>query len=672
MEHIAAIVWSMPQDIEAAYQSAVGHHRSGRTVEAEQLYRQVLKARPGHAGALHYMGLIAHQAGKNETALKLLEKSVRASPPVGEYFANYAGVFAADGQLKPAEENLRRAIELEPRVAIYRHYLADTLRALGQPEEAAKCYREALGLDPEFAAAHANLGNALMDGGQPAEAEGCFRRALELKPDHAEIHHNLGTALKAQTRLDGALESFQAALRLNPRLAPTLVILANTLKEQARVGEAEKAYRQALEIAPNYAEAHSNLLLVMHYDAGRDGGQLRREAEEWDRRYAGKDGQGELHGNDRSPDRPLRVGYVSGDFRRHPVGLFMAPVISGHDKRQFNVVCYNNDKWADELTEKLKSEADGWRDIAGLDDDDACRLIRDDAIDILVDLSGHSAGGRLGVFALKPAPVQFAYLGYPGTTGLKAVDYRITDGRADPEPDADRHFTEKLVRLPGGFLCYAPVPDAPGVSPPPLIGNGYPTFGSFNNLAKLSADVIGLWAGILKAVPSSRLLLKNQSFADAATQARIAKAFADRGVEGDRLELVGPAKTIAEHLGLYGRVDIALDPFPYNGTTTTCEALWMGTPVVVLAGDRHSGRVGASILGAAGLTDFVAGSPEQYVELAVAWAGREQDLAALRESLRQRVGDSDLTNQSEFVANLEAAYRETWRQWCRTSGSEQA
>jgi predicted O-linked N-acetylglucosamine transferase (SPINDLY family) len=374
-------------------------------------------------------------------------------------------------------------------------------------------------------------------------------------------------------------------------------------------------------------------------------------------------------GLDSDPARKLRVGYVSADFRQHAVASFIEPIIAAHDRTQVSVTCYS-DGMPDAVTARLREVArpDAWRDVRPLTDEALARQIIDDKIDILVDLAGHTSGNRLLTFARRPAPVQITYCGYPGTTGLAAIGWRLTDALADPPGDADRQHAEQLWRLPHGFLCFQPDPELGTPSRPPCSLNGGTavTFGSFNNLSKLGDEVLAAWARILEGVPGSRLFLKSRALTDEEPRQRLRRVFADHGIAPQRLEFAPYAATTQDHLSLYSQVDLALDPFPYNGTTTTCEALWMGVPVLSLGGKTHAGRVGASLLNAVGFPELVVGSIDKYVAAAVALAADRERLATYRAELRPRMTSSPLTNPRLITADIESAYREMWRQFCAT------
>ena len=418
------------------------------------------------------------------------------------------------------------------------------------------------------------------------------------------------------------------------------------------------AYRQAIEIKHDFAEANSNLLFCMNYDTQTSQSEILVESRRWDANQA-VPGASNEPSNPSDSNRRLRVGYVSPDFRQHSVSHFLDAVFAGHNRHSFEVFGYAEVVKPDQETARFRDLSDGWCSTVGMTDPAVAERIRDDRIDILVDLAGHTANNRLLAFAERPAPVQVTWLGYPNTTGLSAMDCRLTDAIADPEGVADAQHSETLVRLPNGFLSYAPELDGP-----PARTTGHVTFGSFNNLAKVTPEVVETWARILDRIPNSRLVIKSRPLADAGTRKRYLEMFVARGIDANRVELCAWIASKSGHLGAYARVDIGLDPFTYNGTTTTCEALWMGVPAITLSGDRHAGRVGASILTRVGHADFVAETEEAYVEKAAALANDLDRLSALRKDLRDRMRQSPLCDADGFARDIEAAYREMWRSAC--------
>jgi protein O-GlcNAc transferase len=488
-----------------------------------------------------------------------------------------------------------------------------------------------------------------------------LRAALRLRPDNAEWHSNLGSLLQAKGFLTEAEESYRRAQALKPAASFVSENLGSVLTAQGRMDEALAVYREGLRRNPSHARIRSNLLLALNYLADQEPTEVLREHRAWEQAQCMVQAPVRVFANDLNPDRRLRIGYLSPDFRTHSVAYFLEPLLASHDHDAFEIYCYSDVPRPDATTVRLQAMADHWCEIAGLSDADVVALVMADGIDVLVDLAGHTACNRLSVFARRPAPVQVSWLGYPNTTGLPAMDCRITDALADP-PGREAYHTEKLVRLEDCFLCYLPPSDAPEVEPLPAERNGFITFGSFNNLAKMQPGVIALWSEILRVVPEARLLLKNPSLTDSATREWIATMFESHGVGRGRLELLGHTPTPREHLMLYGRVDIALDTFPYNGTTTTCEALWMGVPVVTLAGETHAGRIGVSLLTSLGLTQLIAETKEEYIACALNLCSSPEQLVVSRASLRDRLSCSPLCDAGRFACRMESAFRAIWQE----------
>lgn len=610
---------------------AFAHHQAGRHAEAEVRYRHILELDPQNPNALHLLGVLAQEAGRNEEAVALISQAIRVFPH-GPAFHNNLG---------------------------------NALKALGRLEEARNAYLSALRLQPDYTEAQSSLGLVLHGLKRWDEAVELFLTALRMRPDHPIVLNNLGVSLNLMGRLEEATAAFRRSLELNPDQPETHNNLSSILYEQ---GDSEGALahgRKALELRPGYTAAHSSLLLRLNYEPSLTPGELFAAHKEWGRVHEAPPAK-ELPAFrvDLNSERLLRVGYVSPDFRRHSVAAFFEPLLLGHDRTQVEIHCYSQVADPDEVTQRLCALSDHWRKIVGLNDDALADLIRQDRIDVLVDLAGHTANGRLPLFARRPAPVQITWLGYPNTTGMKAFNARFTDEVADPKgAGAEAFHTETLVRLPQGFLCYGPPREAPPVAPLPALHRKHFTFGSFNSLLKVNAKVISAWAEILKRTPGSRLLLKGLLQRDAANRRRFEKLFEDRGVSLGRIALIPAVPEFRDHLATYAQVDLALDPFPYNGTTTTCEALWMGVPTLTLRGDRHAGRVGASILSRVGLEAFIAEDLGSYIQSAELWAGRARALSDLRAGLRNRMAASALCDAQGFAAQMEAAYRELWEGW---------
>lgn len=574
---------------------------------------------------------------------------------------NWGAVAGLLGRHQEAAERLQRSATLRPKNAQTHYNLGIALRSLGRWDDAIVSFREAVRLDPGCAEAHDSLGHALISLNRLDEAAAALEESLRLRPDNAEMWSNLGSVYQARGELARAEACYREAMRQKPGLAIGFENLGSVLSAQGRHDEAIAVYRDGLRRNPNDARAHSSLLLTLNY-LNLDPSGVLKEHRSWAERH-GRAGERRQHTNSAEPERRLRIGYVSPDFREHSVAYFIEPVLESHDRSRFEIYCYSDVPRPDAITERFRKLIDSWRETAGWTDQRVIEQVIVDRIDILVDLAGHTAGNRMGVFARKPAPVQVSYLGYPNTTGLATVDYRITDALADP-PGQEAFYVEKLLRLPGCFLCYRPPLDSPDVGPLALDQNGYVTFGSFNNLAKLQPGVIDCWAELLGRLPASRLLVKNPSLRDPQTRHRLGEDFAARGIGPERVEFIGSTPTTREHLAVYRRVDIALDTFPYNGTTTTCEALWMGVPVVTLAGANHAGRVAASILRALRLESLIGEGREEYVERAARLAADPHTLREFHSELRDRLHNSSLCDAGGFVAELEKTFRSVWREWC--------
>lgn len=655
----------VPAGVADLFAAGFRLHQAGRLAEAEVWYRRVLAAEPNHADALNLLGVVANQVGRHDLAVELIRQAIRQNGQNPDYFSNLGNAFYGRGKLDEAVAAYRRAISIKPDHAESLSNLGVTLLGQGKLDEAVAAYRRAIGIKPDYAEAHSNLGNALKEQGQLAEAVAAYRQAISIKPDHAKAYSNLGNALREQGKHDEAVAACRQAISIKPDIAEAYSNLGVGLQEQGKLDEAVAAFRQAISIKPGYAEAFSNLLFCLNYDDKSTVDHLFAAHREWDERYGRQAPRPTAYANDRDVGRQLKIGYLSPDFRSHSVAHFVEPLLQGHDRQAVEVFCYAEVRRPDTVTAHLQGLADHWLMTVGLSDDELAERIRMDGIDILVDLAGHTANNRLRVFSRKPAPVQATWLGYPNTTGLDAIDYRLVDAVTDPAGEADAWASETLVRLEGGFLCYGGLTAAPEPRALPCLMAGAVTFGSFNNPAKVSATTFDAWATLLSRLSQARLLLKGKPFADAGTRGLFLAHLGERGVAAERVELVAWVPGVAAHLAAYHRVDIALDPFPYNGTTTTCEALWMGVPVVTLRGDRHAGRVGASLLSQIGLPDLIANSVEEYVEIAVALAGDPARLIDLRGSLRPRMAASPLCDGRAFARKIETVFRTMWQHWCK-------
>jgi predicted O-linked N-acetylglucosamine transferase (SPINDLY family) len=642
-------------------------HNGGGVSEAEALYRRIAvehPAAPEAAKALTNLGVIAHQRGDGGSALALHQRAVALAPGLAEAWCNRGDLLSDLGRLRDAEADFARAAELAPDLAPAWFNLGNVRLRMGRAAEAEPCYRRAAELLPGLPLAHAQLARCLEAQGRSAEAAPAMAEACRLAPGDWRLLTDLGAMQQQAGQARAAQETLRAAIGLRPSHAPAHYNLGNAFYGEGRAAEAVACWKTAWDIDPRLTQAASNHLNGLHYLPGLTGAQVAEAHRRiMDRRRVPAPTP---HQNRPEPGRVIRVGYVSADFRRHPLGLLIAPVLAGHDRARVFAACYSTGRGDDGTTARLKASADLWRDAAAPDDEALARQVRDDGIDILVDLDGQTAGNRLGVFARKPAPVQVGWLGYPFTTGLAAIDYALTD-RATVPPEAEPWFREQVAVLPGSRLCYRG-PDLPAPAEPPSRKRGHVTFGSFNNIAKLNDGVIAAWARILNRVPGSRLILKWPHLAGDEVAGRFRAAFAALGVSPERLDLRGdspPDRLMAE----YAEVDVALDPFPYSGAFTSCEALWMGVPVVTLPGPRPFSRQTLALLAAMGLeAELARPDLQSYEDLAVSLAGDPDGLAELRRRLRPAMARS-VGDAAAHVAAVEDFFRRVWTLWCeRTRG----
>ena len=644
-------------------QVGLDHHLAGRLREAEAVYRQLLTRDADDAGANFLLGVVALQSDRAAEALPLLENASRLAPGKWDVL-NYLSVALREtGRVDDAVDAARRAVAADPAQADAHGNLGLALQVKGELVAAAAAYRDAIRLNPNFAEAYNNLGNVLSAQRDFPAAERAYRRAIELNPESALSYANLGSVLRELDRSDDALDACRAAVAIQPDLAQAYNNLGNALREVGEPDEALKNFRRAIELCPAYAVAHSNYLFALHFVPSVDAATIRREHERWAAAHADPITAAVTPTGvrDRAPDRQLRIGYVSADFREHAVGRFMLPIIATHDRERYEVVCYSDVRAADRVTDAIRAAADRFIITAAMDDAALASHVRNDGIDILIDLALHAARNRLLAFARRAAPVQATYLGYPGTSGMRAMHFRITDIHLDP-PDGgetDRAYTERSIRLPRTYWCYVPPPNMPAVGPLPAAANGFVTFGCLNKFTKASDVALRTWARLLaRTGAKSRLILHAPR---GRARERVLAMMAAENVAAERVEFVG-AQGVLDYLNTYSRIDVGLDPFPYNGGTTTIDALLMGVPVVSLAGDAAVRRAGASILSNAGLPELVARTTDAYVDVAAALADDRARLAALRAGLRVQMLASPLCDLPTFVRDLEAAYRQMWRE----------
>lgn len=537
-------------------------------------------------------------------------------------------------------------------------------KQVGRQDDLVRCLQHIVDVDPSDVEAVAKLAGEYIHRDNAELAEKYFYQAVQLQPEEPKYLTNYGYVLAALQRHSEAEPHFRKAIQLDPSLSLVYSSLAGSLRSQGKLTEAIECYEQGLSDAGDDIVMHSNYLLSLHYLPEQDPVKNLEAHKKWVKRHIRTEGEflkKDIENLD--ANKVLKVGYVSPDFRMHSVAYFLSSLFKYHDKDHFEIYCYANVIKPDQMTQVLRQNVDYWRNTVNSSDEEMANAIRADKIDVLVDLSGHTAGNRLPVFAYKPAPIQVTWLGYPDTTGLAAMDYRITDKFADPM-SFDAAYTEKLQRIDGCFVCYEALGDSPTISLSPFKNNKYITFGSFNNLSKINDKVLKVWADVLKRVPESRLLIKNPGLTDRTVRERYISFFESNGIEQQRIILKGLSATTVEHLSEYNNIDIALDTFPYNGTTTTCEALWMGVPVLTLTGNTHANCVGKSILLAVGLTEWVAETIDDYVNRAVLLSSAPESLAQLRIDLRGKMQASVLCDGKSFANKMENAYRDMWQEIC--------
>ncbi len=641
---------------------AAPYGEGGLAVRAEQLYRNALAAlQPPSADIERLIGMF--QSGRHAELEVEAQALIARFPSHGTLWKLLCAALQTQG--KDVLAALERATEVMPGDAELQCNLGAAQAAASRFEQAAGSYRRAIALQPAYVDAHNNLGIALRNLGDLEGALASYAFALELKPDHADSHSNMGVVLRDLGRFEEAADSFRKAGKLKPENAKIHNNLAAALQNVGQLAESLASSERVLELEPGNLDALSRILYTNNFFVSKTPAETLAEARDYGRLVAqSAQAFGSWNGT-RDAERTLRIGVVSGDLRDHPVGYFVESVfcrLANHAAARLEIVAYANHATDDAVAARIRSCCNAWHVVADLDDRQTASLIRGHAIDILIDLSGHTAENRLPVFAWKPAPVQATWLGYFATTGVQAIDYLIADPWTVPA-DEDEAFSETVWRLPETRLCFTPPAQDVPVMPVPALAAGHVTFGCFNKLPKMSDAVVAIWARILLAVPRSRLLLKATMLKSEAQKRAVQERFARHGIESGRLELEGPSSREA-YLAAYGRIDIALDPFPFTGGTTTAEALWMGVPVLTLAGERFIARQGAGLLANAGLPDWIATDIDDYVAKAVCFAQDLPALARLRDSLRSRLLASPLCDAPRFSLHFEAMLRDMWRQWC--------
>lgn len=624
-----------------------------RATHCDWLHRFIAD-HPDCAEAQFFLGKSLFELGEREEALDCFRAAAELQPEFYEAQAMLGEALASGTRFRAAVVCFRRAAEIRSSDPEAQYNLGIALRNDGDGPGAIAALQRAVTLRPDYADAHRSLTLGLMDLGQYAEAVRHGREVARLEPDKALAHMTEGLAFHSAGLVTEAIDAFRRGLERDPRHFETHTNLGNALLLERRYAEAVESYRAAAAVRPNQPLPQQNLVFALNYVAGLSAEEVIREHREFGARVAEivpRLPPATPEPYDRA--RPLRVALLSPDFKNHSVSYFIEPFIARHDRARIQLTCYSNVRFEDAVSQRLRGYGVDWVNVFTLSDVELTRRIRDDRIDILIDLAGHTSGNRAGVLALKPAPVQMIYLGYPTITGLQTVDYRITDGAVDP-PGAEAPDTERPLRLPGSYFCYRPGAEPP-IADPPCAREGAVTFGSFNNLPKVSASTVRLWSRVLHALPESQLFVKTRALNDAAVRAKILDDFGIEGIPAERLRLSGWSATGTEHFAAYNSVDVALDCHPYNGATTTCEALWMGVPVVSLAGRTHASRMGLSILTAAGLAELAVADEEGFVARCAALAGDRERLRELRSGMRERLRASPLMDEAAHTRALEDA-----------------
>ncbi|GFP97221.1 probable UDP-n-acetylglucosamine--peptide n-acetylglucosaminyltransferase spindly [Phtheirospermum japonicum] len=619
--------------------------------------------------AYYNLGVVYSEMMQYDTALNCYERAAIEKPMYAEAYCNMGVIYKNRGDLESAIACYERCLTVSPNFEIAKNNMAIALTDLGTKvklegdiNQGVAYYKKALYYNWHYADAMYNLGVAY---GEMLKFD---MMALSIKPNFSQSLNNLGVVYTVQGKMDAAASMIEKAIVANPTYAEAYNNLGVLYRDAGNISLAVEAYEQCLKIDPDSRNAGQNRLLAMNYINEGTDDKLYEAHRDWGRRFMRLFPQYTSWDNTKDPERPLVIGYVSPDYFTHSVSYFVEAPLIYHDYTNYKVVVYSAVVKADAKTNRFKDRVlkngGTWRDIYGIDEKRVASMVREEKIDILVELTGHTANNKLGMMACRPAPVQVTWIGYPNTTGLPTIDYRISDALADPV-DTEQKHVEELVRLPNSFLCYTPSPEAGLVSPAPVLSNGFVTFGSFNNLAKITPRVLQVWAKILCAVPNSRLILKCKPFGCDSVRQQFLSTMEKLGLESLRVDLVPLIILNHDHMQAYSLMDISLDTFPYAGTTTTCESLYMGVPCVTMGGSVHAHNVGVSLLKTVGLSNLVAKNEDEYVEMALQLASDITALSKLRMKLRDLMLKSPLCDGSKFTQGLESSYRNMWRRYCK-------
>lgn len=638
-------------------------------------YEKAALQRPMYAEAYCNMGVIYKNRGDLERAIACYERCLSVSPNFEIAKNNMAIALTDLGTKVKLEGDINQGVAYYKKALYYNWHYADAMYNLGVAygemlkfDMAIVFYELALHFNPHCAEACNNLGVIYKDRDNLDKAVECYQMALSIKPNFSQSLNNLGVVYTVQGKIDAAASMIERAIAANSSYAEAYNNLGVLYRDAGNISLAIEAYERCLQIDPDSRNAGQNRLLAMNYINEGSDNKLFEAHREWGMRFLKLYSQYTSWDNPKDTERPLVIGYVSPDYFTHSVSYFIEAPLFFHDYANFRVVVYSGVVKADAKTHKFKDrvlkKGGLWRDIYGIDEKKVAAMVREDKVDILVELTGHTANNKLGMMACRPAPIQATWIGYPNTTGLPTIDYRITDALADPLNTKQKHV-EELIRLPECFLCYTPSPEAGPVCPTPALSNGFITFGSFNNLAKITPKVLQVWAKILCAVPNSRLVVKCKPFCCDSIRQRFLSMLEHLGLEPLRVDLLPLILLNYDHMQAYSLMDISLDTFPYAGTTTTCESLYMGVPCVTMAGSVHAHNVGVSLLKNVGLERLIAKTEEEYIELALKLASDVSALSDLRSTLRELMAKSPVCNGTKFTRDLESAYRSMWHRYCR-------
>lgn len=627
-------------------------------------YQQALKINPSQAEAHNGLGNVFKAKNQLDKATEHYQQALQLNPRYADACNNLGTVLKLQGQLAEATHYCQHALSLNPNLSEAYTTLGSIAKDQGQLTTAVEHYHKALAINPQSVTAYNNLGIIYQQQGDLEQAIRCYQQALSLNPQQAETYNNLGIIYNELGQLSQAVLYYQEALKLSPDYAEAHSNLGTSLLDRGESEMALQHYRKAFEIKPHYAAAHSNYVYALNFLPEYDLTQLYQAHQAFQQQQTASL-QHYAHKNNLDPNKRLKIGYYSPDFRKHSLTYFVLPILVHHQHEQFEIYCYYNNTKIDDITQKIQQCADHWIPCVGWTDEQLAEKIHQDEINILVDFSGHTGRNHLLTFARKPAPIQYFHtIGYSNTTGLTAIDYRITDSYVDPPDVASQYSSEALMCMPHSYYCYSPNVETPPVNDLPALQKGYVTLGSFNAYSKLNDQTLGWWAEMLRALPQAKLKLLAKSFIDTEVKQQTLEKFKALGIAYERLQL-GYASSTEETLAHYHQVDIALDTYPFNGATTTCQALWMGVPVLTLVGHTPAARAGLSILSAVGLKEWITYTPENYIATCIQLAQQREALQTIRQHLRSQTQTSPLMDGESYTHYLETHYRIAWQAWCK-------